>query len=522
MHAYHDNFLSFISFFESFKFIIINQSIMTHDAKINSDHEFLHRTQSEDSPKSPKDMSYIRPLSGYMMTTAEVHSRQQSQLEISGDNSFYSKPTMPMHDSYTQDNFMISTRRGSHTLANEPIFIGRNELEQMRIQHGNAINPTYEFETHSLPRRTCIHHKQEEYHSHSLPRREHHHHYLEHSANSNANNVTVEQILEKRRLSSASIHQEIQHSYVNVNTVADTYSLSRRSSSSNQQQVPSLAINMPMQQQQLSQYHHHQALQQVPPNDEMCSTCSSETEESQSQSGEEEDEDENDECEENYDGEQEPVDSQDQEEDEGSGEDSADEEKEIFIDFKPNISATSSQENLTIQSTKKKKKLIKAMSEGEILLDNNEMDKQKLISASDDDLKQQQQQKQLKDYSENLLYNTTPIRDEDIFKALSSSSKDQKANDATTTLDTSSTPLNRYNRETFRKRSVSLEDPLAENEVVKKASKNLKPDGSTPASPGDGRSFASSDDITRGDQSDVGNWNDSQITVLPLPPLPVP
>lgn len=496
---------------------------MTHDAKINSDHEFLHRTQSEDSPKSPKDMSYVRPLSGYMMTTAEIHSRtssrQQSQLEISGDNSFYSKPTM--HESCSQDNFMISTRRGSHTLANEPIFIGRNELEQMRIQHGSAINPTYEFETHSLPRRTCIHHKQEEYHTHSLPRREHHHHYLEHSANSNnANNVTVEQILEKRRLSSASIQQDIQHSYVNVNSVAaDTYSLSRRSSSSHQQQVPSLAINMPLQQQ--ISHHHHQALQQVPPNDELCSTCSSETEESESQSGEEEDENDNEECEENYDGvqdEDEPVDSQEEEDDdEGSDEEPTEEEREIFIDFKPNISATSSHENLTL-STKKKKKLIKAMSEGEILLDNNEMDKQKLISASDDDIKQQQQQKQLKDYTENLLYNTTPIRDEDVFKALSTS-KHQAANNSTAT--PSSTSLNRYNRETFRKRSVSLEDPLAENEVVKKASKNLKPDGSTPASPGDGRSFASSDDITRGDQSE-GNWNDSQITVLPLPPLPVP
>lgn len=149
------------------------------------------------------------------------------------------------------------------------------------------------------------------------------------------------------------------------------------------------------------------------------------------------------------------------------------------------------------------------MSEGEILLDNNEIDKQKqLISASEDDL-QQQQQKLQKDYSEKLLYNNNPIRDEDIFKVL---------NTTTSSADQTST-LNRYSRDTFRKRSVSLEDPLADDEVVKKTSKNLKPDGSTPDSP-NARSFASSDDVTR-DQSE-GNWNDSQITVLPLPPLPIP
>lgn len=493
-------------------------------------------------------MSYVRPLSGFMLTTAEIHSRtsprQQSQLEISSDNNnFYSKPTMPMHDSYSQDNFVIS-RRGSHTLANEPIFIGRNELEQMRRHHGNTINP-YEFETHSLPRRTCIHHKQEEYHTHSLPRREHHHHYLEHSANTsnsnnnnniNNNNVTVEQILEKRRLSSASLlqiqqqqHQDIQHSYVNVNAVGDTYSLSRRSSSSHQhqlqqqqqQQVPSLVINsssiqhhQQLQHQHQQKSHHHQALQQVPPNDEMCSTCSSETE-SQSESEGDEDDDGCDD-DENEQDENEHGDSHEDEESESVGgveeddnEDLEDEEKEIFIDFKPNVSknisnVTSSKEELATK--KKKKKFIKAMSVGEMLIDNNEKDKQKLISASDDDLQQQN-----KDYTENLQYNHAPIRDEDIFRPLSTS-EDQTAT-------SSSSTLNRYSRETFRKRSVSLEAPIANGvENVKKTSKNLKPEGSTPDSPCDGRSFASSDDITR-DQSE-GNWNDSQITVLPLPPLP--
>jgi hypothetical protein len=369
-----------------------------------------------------------------MMTTAEIHSRsssRQSQLEMPVDN-FYSKPTM--HDSCSQDNFMISTRRGSHSLANEPIFIGRNELEQLRRQHGNAINP-YEFETHSLPRRTCIHHQQEEqYHTHSLPRREHHHHYLEHSANTN--NATVEQILEKRRLSSSTaavavIQDSPQPSYVNVNSVADTYSLSRRSSSAShqhhqqqqQQQVPSLAITMASQQhsqqhQSSSSSHqkHHQALQQVPPNDEMCSTCSSETQT--------ESETENDEDEENDDGgdsqgEEEEEEEGGSEDEEGGSEEEEEEEKEIFIDFKPNISHTQPKAELTANAAtvKKSKKLIKAMSEGEILLENNEKGKQKPTSASEDDLQLQQQQQQhlqQKAYAENLYYNNSPIRDEDI------------------------------------------------------------------------------------------------------------
>lgn len=422
------------------------------------------------------------------MTTAEIHSRtssRQSQLEMSADN-FYSKPVTIMHDSHSQDNFMISSRRGSHTLANEPIFIGRNELEQMRRQQhaiATAIIP-HDFETHSLPRRVCIHHKQDEFHSHSLPRREHHHHYLEHSASSSNNNIVVEQILEKRRLSSA--YQDAQPSYVNANVSADTYSLSRRSSSS--QQVPSLiAINMVVAQQQQLHNQKHHALQQVPPSDEMCSTCSSETD-SQSES---------DECEEDCDYEEQSEINEENEEEPSDPEEYDSQEKEIFIDFKPHVSPS---------KDIKKKKLIKTMSEGEILLENNGKGSKKLVLASEVDLQQQE------NYSEYLEYANTPIRDEDIFKTLAASG------DQPQTATSSTTTLNRYCRETFRKRSISLEDPLADVEEKKKPNINLKPNGSTPGSPG-GKSFASSDEVTR-DHSDI-TWNDSQITILPLPPPPV-
>lgn len=432
-----------------------------------------------------------------MMTTAEIHSRtssRQSQLEtsrsdtMSTDNFFidsyhsqdsantYRSPDMNFSKSSydnsssmnSQDNLMIS-RRASHTLQTEPIFIGRNELEQMRVPRSGQN--VYEFESHSLPRRTCIHHNNEEYHTHSLPRREHHHHYVhEHNDVKLSNGSIPEQMLPtdgKRRLSTT--YQDAQPSYVNVNTVPDTYSLSRRSSTHLQhQQVPSISMNL-----QTHHHQHQQPLQQqqvVPPSDEMCSTCSSETESctESDESGSETDEEEN------------------------------EEEKEIFIDFKPRLSPTPCPGNVQT-TTKKKKRLIKAMSEGEILLEVNGKSKQ-MPFHSEEELAQQPTNYSAK----HLEYADTPIRDEDIFKADNFLNASPDASSA----------ANRYTREAFRKRSVSLEDPLADIEVIKRSSRRLKANGSSPASPKS--SFASSDDVTR-DHSE-GNWNDSQATVLPRPP----
>lgn len=454
-------------------------------------------------------MSYIRPSSGYcqagMMTTAEIHSRtssRQSQLEtsrsdtMSTDNFFidsyhsqdsantyrsvdmnFSKASYDNTSSMnSQDNLMIS-RRASHTLQTEPIFIGRNELEQMRVPRSGQN--VYEFESHSLPRRTCIHHN-EEYHTHSLPRREHHHHYVhEHGNDVKLSNGNIpEQMLTvdmKRRLSTS--YQDAQPSYVNVNVGPDTYSLSRRSSTHLQhQQVPSISMNLPTHHHQPQQQHQQQQ-QVVPPSEELCSTCSSETESS----------------------------SEDDDEESGSGSESEEgyeneEEKEIFIDFKPRLSPSPSPSN--IATVKRKKKLIKTMSEGEILLEDNSKGKH-MPFHSEDDLAQTPT-----DYStKNLDYTDTPIRDEDVFKA------DGFLNASP---DASTKAAHRYSREAFRKRSVSLEDPLADVEIIKKSSKSLKTNGSSPGSPDGKSSFASSDDITR-DHSD-GNWNESQATVLPRPP----
>lgn len=419
-----------------------------------------------------------------MMTTAEIHSRtssRQSQLEtsrsdtMSTDNFFIdsyhsqdSANTLRSADinfsssMNSQDNNVMHSRRASHTLQTEPIFIGRNELDQMRVPRSGQN--AYDFESHSLPRRTCIHHSSEDYHSHSLPRREHHHHYVHEHTDPKMSNGSIPEAAAaadgKRRLSVS--YQDAQPSYVNV--VPDTYSLSRRSSAHLQhQQVPSLALNLHHQQ------HHHQQLphqpqqqQVVPPTEELCSTCSSETE-SSSEDEDEEEEESGSETEE------------DEEEEEAD-------EKEIFIDFKPRLSPTPGPGGAA--TMKKKKKFVKT----------EDSDKSK-HSASEEDFAQT---------PTNLEYVDSLLLDEDIFR------KDKRQSpDASTT-------ANKYSRDTLRKRSSSLEDPLADVEIIKKSSRSLKANGSSPGTPDRKSSFASSDDITR-DHSD-GNWNESQATILPRPP----
>lgn len=470
----------------------------------------MYRTQSEDSPKSPLDIALLMKPS--YMTTAEVHSHsrtssRQSQLEtsrsdtMSTDNffidSFHSQDStntlrsvdIPLSKtSYensssnnydSQDNIMIS-RRGSHTLQTEPIFIGRNELEHMRARPENG----YEYESHSLPRRTCIHHKSDEYHTHSLPRREHHHHYIhdhpEPTKMSNGNIPEQVVVMDGNRRMSAYTIQDIQCQPSYVNVVPDTYSLSRRSST-HQQQVPSLSITA-----STSSAQQSTSSQQVPPSDEMCSTCESETD--SNQDDDEDDEEEGEEEEEN------------EEEDET---DRDEEEQEIFIDFKPRLSPAPSPSSVS----KKKKKLTKAMTEGESLVENNKRDKHKL-PVNEEDFKTVNEI-----YNEHLQYTDSSIRDLAIFKPEKFTNVSQDNN-------------TRYSRESFRKRSVSLEDPLADEEVFKPAIKNLKiKHPSAPESPDlsiRGKSqFPSTDSITndgtRGDHSD-GIWNESQVTVLPVPP----
>jgi hypothetical protein len=187
---------------------------------------------------------------------------------------------------------------------------------------------------------------------------------------------------------------------------------------------------------------------------------------------------------------------------ESGEEDEADEEQEIFIDFKPRISPVPSPKLVTT----KKKKLVKTLSEGEILVDRQKdrMDQQAIgASASEEDLKVMEVERSL----DHLHYTHAPIQDEDVCKP---------------DILKQVTPMNGgTKREAFRKRSVSLEDPAADLQPVKKLSfaKSAPPSPcleelSVPTH----SAFPSSDSLTNNesaakDHSD-GIWNESQCTVL--------
>lgn len=432
-----------------------------------------------------------------MTTTAEIHSRtssRQSQMEtsrsdtMSTDNFFIDsyrsqesanscrsidftlsktsyENSSNNFDFNSQENVVVS-RRGSRTLQTDPIFIGRNELEQVHAPPANG----YAYETHSLPRRTCIHHKPEEYHTHSLPRREHHHHYL-HDHSDTPPSIPQHAVEPTpRRMSSYVLQESAQHHSQNqvrrssqIIIPSDAYNLSHHSSF-HQQVPPSISVPLTT------------TVMPLPADPDECSTCESETDSNA------EDDDE---------------------------EDQEDEEQEIFIDFKPRLSPIPSP-----NATKRRKKLVKTMSEGENLLEKKRKDQvNPPMSASEDDLRAQE------DYAERMQLNfaQSPIRDEDCFKA-----------DSYLSVSPDSTSGGRYSRESFRKRSVSLDDTLSDQDANEPVKKDYKPAKSLPPSPlrdelsvNANSGFPSSDslanDLTVRDHSD-GIWNESQITVLPAPP----
>lgn len=173
-------------------------------------------------------------------------------------------------------------------------------------------------------------------------------------------------------------------------------------------------------------------------------------------------------------------------------------EKEIFIDFKPRMSPVPSPRG-------RRKRLQKAMSEGEILFDKRREigdEEIPITSTSEEDLKP----KQSGDGA--YLYSNVPIKDEGICikNHLLKLPADRD--------------IMKHRRDAFRKRSISLEAGAAEDGE----SDESKPTKSIPSSPcldektKDISTFPSSDslanDLTR-DHSD-GNWNESQATVLQI------
>ncbi|XP_058056525.1 uncharacterized protein LOC131207907 [Anopheles bellator] len=205
------------------------------------DHELLHRTQSEEPPKSP--FTITSPPSAHAVPSQQqqqqhfelppsrassqlshagsdgtqlTHSRNHSQDSATSYRSTDGSRTSYETASYPYDAYdsIVLPRRASHTAEPTFQFLRKQDLDQIHHhhqqqqqqqqlllpQHGYVHgyeNGYVPFETHSLPRRTCIHHKPEEFLTHTLPARhdqhgpQHHHHH------------------EQLRLSNGSVNQDV-------------------------------------------------------------------------------------------------------------------------------------------------------------------------------------------------------------------------------------------------------------------------------------------------------------------------
>ncbi|XP_058815327.1 uncharacterized protein LOC131678908 isoform X7 [Topomyia yanbarensis] len=175
------------------------------------------------------------------------------------------------------------------------------------------------------------------------------------------------------------------------------------------------------------------------------------------------------------------------------------EEEEIFIDFKPRVSPVPS------PNVVKKKKLQKTLSEGEILLDRKKTKSDGVapISASEEDLKSPGA---IVQQDTNLEFSETPIKDEGVFIGSPGDSDRRK--------------------ESFRKRSVSLDEPISleeEKGLLEELEADSKDDRMMTAPPSPSREeklsikshspFHSSESLATRDNSD-GIWNESQTTIM--------
>lgn len=424
-------------------------------------HDFLHRTQSEEPPRSPREIleqqrSIFSTFDGYpaqsdvdtsksdiyMSEHMHGHSRNLSQVSAISDRSIDSRDIVALQ---SNNNFIDAALVSSSGCI--------DFMEAATQLHYNS---------NSLPRQKCFYHAND-YQMNSLPRkhvqqydfdgnetsdadaeriranlvhfRAHGTFSLESNADSSISDIT-------RRRYSCAIPETMRH--LDENDFEDLQSVVRRNS-----------VN--------TFYTRAQSDDddEETESEEYCSTCESDGEEE----GDEEEE-ENEEEKENI---------------------------EIFIDFKPSVSPTDSNQygRRTLQKT---------MSEGEIMFEKRrEINHNDVptVSTSEEELKVPDND------NERYSYSPYPIKDENICdkEHYLKLPKDKNASGK--------------RRDAFRKRSISLE----END-----SADTKSGDSKPISPVDKykniSTFPSSDslanDLTR-DHSE-GNWNESQVTVLQIDP----
>lgn len=519
------------------------------------DHEFLHRTQSEEPPKSPFTVTSTGTMSTASLTTKspqmpphDITSRSSSrfsQIEtsrsdtMSFDNalthsrnnsqdsatSFRSTEISTSRASYESSSYKPDTppldcsigiqHYGSHLMGSDYL-TGRTSTELEPIhRHQNG----FVYETQSLPRRPCVHHPpREEFHSHSLPRREsqhHHHHVHEYQPIRDASSISLQRQPhqphhqhqhpqqkqpQQQQTPILSISDTLANKkLVDINSIFnDKHSQPRRTSSNIVQ-----PHDKPSQQRRAS----YAVTAPVDTHTLKRRNSSHQTQFIQPQFEEHQIENMRVSTDES-------CSTCDSEDDESEPK----EEKEIIIDFKPRISPVPS------PSVIRRKKLHKTLSDGEILIEKRKekTEATSIVAASEEDLKPSAHDTptQLKNF-----HYTDSIRDEGICCKTEKYTKPAapQANGSTCYVS------GRYMREVFRKRSISLEDPTAPDVVEVSQQQKLQPlkVKSSPPSPfleelmvQVNSQYPSCDSLATEALRDHSDsiWNESQITVLPAAP----
>lgn len=399
--------------------------------------------QFDQSIRTPSRQSEIETSkSDAMSSQIFTHSRNLSH---DSANSFKSTDVSISRASHelSSVNFLsdsVATRSDSRGTMAETTF--PNEFEQC-------------YETNSLPRQKCMHHKAE-FHTYSLPRKDPHQHNYGHDLYSQVNYAEIINGTNRQHLKRSSISRDS-----STDSNRPEFNERQLPYGTNENIVAYRRPSYPSDLQENQNISRRQSAAPCPveeqnsASDEFCSTCESESDSRQEQ------------------------------------------EKEIFIDFKPRISNNSSPRS-------RKKRLQKTLSEGEILFDNRRLagDGVMMASASEEDLKTADDQD-----GNKYLYRNAPIKDEGICDKNNLLKLPGDGNEL------------RNKRDAFRKRSISLEDSSGHDdyEHLSTPAKSLPPSpGLDDSSVRNHSTYPSTDslanDVTR-DHSD-GIWNESQATVL--------
>lgn len=439
------------------------------------DHEPLHRTQSEEPPRSPFEVAIPSKMQQfYTFDLPQPQQQQQQQPSRASSRQSeietISSENVATHSRNLSQDSAISYRSGEMSLSKLS-----QESVSMNFLHENASStrpPSQEvsefpletvrcYETNSLPRQKCIHHKAE-FHTFSLPRPDshhhHHHHHQKPESYSHLESVELMSDLSLRpKRASISRDSSVDSSqHYDINARRYSHGATDGIVAYQRPNYPSASpVTHTLARRRLS----YQQIRNLPSEDRT-STCDSETDSKQ--------------------------------------------EQEIFIDFKPKISPVPSPRS-------KKKRLQKTLSEGEILIDKRRElgDGMPMSAASEEEIKRTNENMRKSNY----FYSNIPIKDEGICDA--KNLLKLPGDDDISAL--------KQKREAYRKRSISLENPSIDIEDEPEPI----PNKSAPPSPCPDElsvkgysTYPSTDslanDLTK-DHSD-GIWNESQATVLQADP----